>query len=235
MIDRFKELSEPQQLEVRQVIDQFVGTTLRAVPDSSLVTLESADDISGYDLPEFYDDLHDFFQQFVATREDLKSFTFQPQATVNYLGNDEGNAVRFKLLLRTYATLSQGDKPHTGTQHAKWQVKGICKDAMHPGYQVYVLYKQYDNTIQIGSWSKNERDADRMAFVLEEQLDTYGKLFKAKGLGDLVFLQRADEERTSANYTYYGALLRFLVRTTKLKLVYEKELETLAIQLIVKK
>jgi len=191
--------------------------------------------IRGYDLPEFIDDLYDLLNKLQSSTQEFKSFTFKPEHAWGTDIKDEQNALRYSVIARSYATTEKGMKPHEGRKDSRWNLRDIVEDKLNPGYKVLVFSKFYDNTIRLGAWSKNYRDADKFAYKLEDILDTYRYIFRAKGLLQLRFEGR-DEDKFNeiSNFTWYSCPLVYLVRTQAIKLVYEKTLETLAIELIKK-
>lgn len=206
--------------------------SLEATPEAHDL---GADYIKGYDYIEFIDDTHDLFKKLQDSKQ-LKDFSFQPHAAYRDVPESEGNAIRYKLVKRTFATLSQQSEAHVGVLAFKPMLIDIMDDAKNPGYKVLVYYTPYDNTIEFTSWSKNYRDGNLGADFIQEILTTYAPLLKRKGLQQLKFLQRGtDVFQEFGTYSMYGFPVRFYARTYKIKLVYEKTLETLVIETLISK
>jgi len=215
---------------VRQVIVNMVDS----FTPERLVQLQ-ADIIKGYDLDEFFDDLTDFTKGYQRTTGDFKDFSIKPDFSYASIGSSEGNSIRYKIQKRTYATIEQGRREHQGTLMARPMLVNILEDKRNPGYKVLSYAQEYDNTIIIGSWSKNYRDANRGAFLIEEIFDLYSYVFLQKGLKQLHFRDRLEDqyiESKSMNAPQYGALLQYYIRTNKVRLVYEKILEEIAINIL---
>ena len=193
---------------------------------------EIGDYIKGYDIMDFIDDLYDFLNQYNDKTKEFKEFDFKPKSVYSIPSEDEGNTLRYNIKERSYATTQQGFSAHNGRKDYKWQLLDIVEDKEHPKYKVLVFNKSFDNTLILTSWSKNYRDANKFAFQLESLLDTYKSIFKLKGLIDLRYEGRGDDIfREVSNYAYYGCPLEFYVKTNQIRLVYEKVLEEITINL----
>lgn len=191
--------------------------------------------IKGYDLPEFVDDLHDLLSRLNSLSSEFKEFSFKPIGTHHTFSDDENNAIRYEILQRTPASLEQGAGPHNGRKSFKWMLRDIIDDPINHGYKILVYIKEFDNTINLLSYSKNYRDADRYAYFLEDTLDTYAHLFGLKGLSELRYLGRGqDRVVENSDVIWYGCPDTYFLRTTKVKLVREKTLEKIVIDTIIK-
>lgn len=197
-------------------------------------TDESAgwDNIISYDTTEFVDDVYDFMKKYQEHTTEFKDFSMTADF-VHYLPTeDESNALRYSIMKRTHASHEQGAHPHSGRMNYKWILRDILEDKENPGYGVLVYEAQFDNTIQFTSWSKNYRDANRFAVKFEGLMDTYQYIFKQKGLLNFRYIARDDDlYREKSNYSLYGCPLRYFIRTNAIKLVHEKLLEEIAIEL----
>lgn len=198
--------------------------------------INSTDIISGYDIPDFTDDFIDLIKEIQTKTDMFKDLSIKPAFVFEDVGADEGNAIRFKTKKRFPATLTQGARIGEGILDHKWLLTDIIEDKMNPGYKALIYRKQFDNILEISSWSKNFRDADRVAYILEDIFESYGYLFKLKGLHNIRFEGRqADEFREVSNILHYGIPLHYYLRTQKVKLVYEKILENITIEFMLHK
>lgn len=188
----------------------------------------------GYDIKDLILDINSLLKEYSKRSEDFKDFSFAPQMTYNILGEDEQSAVRFKLHRRQYGTVQQQPIPGGGTRSEKWMLLGVLDDIENPGYKVHVFQKSFDNILDIISWSKNYRDADNAAYIIEDLLDTYKYIFKRKGVERLSFQERMEPLfRDTGGTGIHGVPLRYYARTTKIKVVYQKTLESIAAELLV--
>lgn len=187
--------------------------------------------IEGYDIPAFFDDLNDFFTELQKTTGEFKNFSIKPAFSYDSQSKDEGNMIRYEVALRTPASMSS-NQGHSGRLNYNWMLTDEFDDSLNPGYRVYVYSKHFDNTVMITSWSKNHRDADEAAFAIEGYMESYGKkIFQNKGLLQLRYEGRlADKTREVGNVMQFGIPLEFYVRTNRVRLVYEKILESLQIK-----
>jgi len=214
------------------VISSVVLSSLQAVgdlaypPDYKPLPVKVADEIKDYDKTEFIDDVYDFLTGYQEQTGEFKDFTFNADFVDQIPGDSETNSLRYEIYEREYAQGAQG------IRDPRWNLRDVVEDVNNPGYSVLVFTKPFENKIGLTCWSKNYRDADRFADQIEDLIDTYGKIFKAKGLQSLRFLKRGrDLFKERENHTWYGCPLIYLVKTYKVKLVYEKMLEDIAIEI----
>jgi len=216
----------------KQIVSNAV-TSFAGPMDKQLLT-DLGDQIIDYDLDDFVDDLYEFLNQYQQTTGEFKDFTFNASYAYSVPLDSEQNALRFHVIERTDASTQGGvSNPHTGRRNYKWMLYNTIDDLQNPGYKVLTFVKPMDNTIELVSWSKNYRDANKFALQIEDLLDTYSYLFKAKGLIDLRFLGRRDDLfYQTTSLSWYGCPMRYYIKTFKIKLVYEKLLEQLTIDFL---
>lgn len=199
--------------------------------------LTETDELKGYDLPDFINDLYDFLTQWQAKTKDFKDFSMRPSYVYDDVSKDEGNAIRYQIIDRAPAATGRTNTAfdQSTTRGHKWLLRDIWEDELNPGYKVLAYTKSFENMIDISSWSKNARDAERAAYILEDLLETYSYIFKKKGLHFIRYERRmADQYRETSGFGIYGVPLRYLLITTKVKLVYEKILESIVIETLIK-
>lgn len=235
-------MTEIKRFYPSQTIDPNVQTVMQRLLEQitekgDLSSAGGYDDISGYDYMNFIDDAFDLMKQYQAATSTLKDFSLEPAYVYHDVGSDVGNAIRWSMVRRTPASWERTNKFHTdGVRNVKWTLLEILDDTENPGYKVLVYQKQYENTIDFISWSKNYRDANMGAMFLEDFFDTYGNLLKSKGLEFLAMESRmSDLFREAANFSLYGIPMRYNVRTNKIKLVYEHVLENLTKSVLISK
>ena len=220
--------------------DQRIGEIIVRILDNigGIETVkEEYQGVVGYDLDVLLDDVKDLLTNYKKIKpDDLKDFSFMPNYAYGVVPEDEGNSIRYSVVRRTNGVISRTSEPHEGVQVQKYMLRDIMADKENPGYKVLIYEKPMDNTIDFVSWSKNYRDAHRGAELFEELMETYASVLKGKGLIQMRYLGRMNDlYREYANYSLYGVPLRFFFRTNKLKIVYEKVLETLIIETIINK
>lgn len=228
---------EPQTKD--PLIADIIVNTIESIgisPMGAEVPDPYADEIADYDVHNFIDDVYDFLTKYQQLTGEFKDFSMSPSFTYLVPGDDEGNALRYNILQRTIASSEQGQKAHQGRIDKRWRFIKMLDDVQNPGYKALVYAKPFDNTVQFTSWSKNYRDADTFAFKLEELLDTYSTIFKAKGLLQLNYEGRGEDlAKEKSSFTWFGCPLFYHIRTLKTKVVYEKVLEQIAIDIITTK
>jgi hypothetical protein len=234
VINRFFEASSKDP-----VIKKAVTNIVESIPTdtSQEINTNAGSVIKGYDIMEFIDDLNDLLTKYQEKTQELKEFSFQPTFSYSKLTTDESNAIRYEIISRNPGVFHQTNNPNSsGPRAHKWLLTDIVEDLAHPGYKVLVYIQPMDNVISIESWSKNYRDANKAAFVLEDLLETFSYVFKQKGLQILRFQGREkDKYREVSNIQTYGIPLTYYLRTIKTKLVHEKILEDLTISLKINK
>lgn len=222
---------------ITEILETFGGTIYNVdAPTLNLRTIEYGDEIKGYDVYDFINDLHDFLILYNSKTNALNDFTFMPAGVqVDMRSGSDIYAIRYQINQRTYGTVEQGAKQHTGRKSYIWQFREMLEDRRHPGYKVLVYTKPFDNTVTFYSVSTTYRNANLIANTIEDILDTYGYIFKAKGLLDLRYEGRGNDQYYEINnIQFYECPLTYYVRTYKVKLVYEKILEELVIETLIK-
>lgn len=199
------------------------------VPDTPI----SETDLKSYDLDDFINDTYDFFTKYNERNQEFKNFSFRPAHVYETITDSPEYALRYTILERGYATSSQTNQPLSGRRNYRWMPRDVIEDIKNPGYKVIVYEKFYENLIEFTAWSRNYINADKLAGRVEEMLETYSYLFKRKGLIDIRFLGRnKDQFKEFGEILYYGIPLKFYIKTKRIKLVYEKTIEDLAIDVI---
>lgn len=229
MVKRF--IPSTTNPELYDIIVETISSLgpLETTPD---IQLESYDNIVGYSVDNFIDDFYDLLSKYQQTTNDFKDFSIQPKYGYYDLSSDESNAIRYKIMQTTPSGLSRESEPHRGIKAHQWMLIDILDDKENPGYQVLLYQKPIDVTLEISSWSKNYRDANRGAVIIEDLLETYRRIFHRKGLQQMRFLGRKEDiVNQQAHTVTYGCPLQYYLRTVKVKKVYEKVLETLTIEL----
>lgn len=191
------------------------------------------DKVATYSITDFFQDIELLFNKYVERTEEFKDFSFGPEKVYNTTNQQEvGNALRFILLRRTRGTTEQGASQHTGRKSPKWSLIDTLQDEQNEGYAVEVYQKAFDNTIAFTAWSKNYRDANKMAVEFEKIMDFYSAALRKKGLEEIRFEERTEDLYSEgAGYSMYGCRLIYYIRTQEIKLVYKKVLEDLRIEL----
>lgn len=206
------------------------------VKDAASYGISGFDDIVQYDIDDCVADLHEFLNMYQDKFQDFKEFSFRPTSVYEEITQDEGNHLRYSIDKRTPGTMSQQNQPHEGHLAMKWEILDILDDKLNPGYKCVVYVKPFDNSITLYSCSKNFRDADKAAFKLEEILDTYMYVFKQHGADRFQYFGRGSTMRQEMhNIIQYFIPLKFYIRTNAIKLVYEKSIENIAIEAVLKK
>jgi len=194
---------------------------------------KSFDKILTYTISDFFEDVEQLFKKYVEKTQEFKDFDFGPERVYHTTNQQEvGNSLRFMMLRRTRGSTEQGSGQHTGRKDPRWIHRDTLQDEHNPGYSVDVYEKFFDNTVSFTAWSKNYRDANKMAIEFEKILDFYSGALRKKGLMEIRFEERTEDlYQEGAGYSIYGCRLIYYIRTQEIKTVYSKVLEDLRIEL----
>lgn len=213
---------------ITQIVSQF--------GPSQIEQEEGWDALKGYDVEEFLADAKTLFEKHNQLTKEFEGLTFLPENTYQDIEETEACQIRFQLQKRTFGIFNQQSKPHDGVRAVKPILIDILEDIDHPGYKVLAYAQFFDNSIEFTSWSKNYRDANRGAIMIERFFQFYEPIFKMKGLQLIRYNERGtDQLRESGTYALHGAPVRYYIRTFQLQLVYEKTLESIVIETLLTK
>jgi len=205
--------------EIRSVVHGFVQDI---DPQLLIKPSQGFTDVSDYDIDTFIIDLYKFFELYQKETDSFKDFSFRPTSVYESLSEDEGNHLRHRIFHR---------KPTS-----RYNFDCVFDDIRYPGYKALVYRRQVETMFDIYSCSRNYRDADKAAYEIESILDIHRKYFRKKGLNSLFYVERrADEFRDVQSIMQYQIPLVFTAITNQYKIVYEKTLESLAIELVLNK
>ena len=143
--------------------------------------------------------------------------------------------ISIKCIERNPGLFSQGSPYDAGKASA---VKNMLPrlreerpDPDYPGYNIAISGKWFDNIIQLTCWAKTNKRANYRADWLETLLEEYVWWFKAQGIDRFLFMKRGEDiiEGESADNRWYGRPLDYFVRTEKISMISEKQIEEIII------
>lgn len=144
--------------------------------------------------------------------------------------------ISVKCIERNSGLFSQGTPYDAGKQSA---VKNMLPrlreerpDPDYPGYNIAILGKLFDNIIQLTCWAKTNKRANYRVDWLETLLEEYVWWFKAQGINRFLFMKRGEDivEGESDDNRWYGRPLDYFVRTEKISMISEKQIEEIIIK-----
>lgn len=110
------------------------------------------------------------------------------------------------------------------------------EDPDNPGYKRAILGYLHDNVIRLTCWALTNKTANARMLWLEEVMEEYLWYFKISGTNRFLYLKHGPQlVKTVSNNRIYGRPIDYFVRTETLRAVSEKELETIYVNLALRK
>lgn len=147
----------------------------------------------------------------------------------------------FSLVERLPGHYSEGPPMGGDVRNFRPMLREVKEDPDNPGYQRAVFGMWYDNIVRFTCWARTNRTANARAFWFEELMEDYKWFFIIRGVRRVLFWRRnedleRDTTQTDASTTnkYYGRPLEYFVKTEKIRVFTEKELENIILNVNVK-
>lgn len=143
-------------------------------------------------------------------------------------------AIVFSLVRRAPGSFSQG-APFEGTvKNQRPMFRGIEEDSSNPGYRTVSYGYWYDNAVRFTCWARTNKAANRRAEWFEDMMEEYSWWFKLQGVNRVLFLERQPDIVTEVGENrWYGRPIDYFVRTEKLRVYSEKQLEEILLKIAV--
>jgi len=105
-------------------------------------------------------------------------------------------------------------------------------DPDHKGYSVAILGKWFDNVVRLTCWARTNKRANYRADWLETLMEEYMWWFKAEGIDRTFFIGRGEDQvkGTEDDNRWYGRPLDYFVRTEKISMRSEKQIEEILLK-----
>lgn len=189
---------------------------------------------SSKSLVEFYglvnDAIKDYEKRAGTTEENQILFTEEEPDN-----NTQTETISFSLVRREPGAYAQGAPFEGKVKNLNFITREKGEDAENPGYQYAINGYLYDNVVRFTCWATTNKAANARAMWLEDMMEDYKWWFTAQGLQRVLFWGRNQDLVTVIDGNkWYGRPLEYFVRTEKLKVFQEKELEEIIINLAVK-
>lgn len=188
------------------------------------------------DLPEFFELL------FKMLKIDAPQMTFVP-AYPKYLRPDseeftrsmDNPAARFPVTItyrvkRREPATTGGNKEPFGTGFRELTPHERKRIAQIDGTQVVIYGQNFDNEIEFEVWCATNFEAEKVVNWFEQYLRTHRVWLRDKGLGEILFMRRTDDQSELNNRLERRSLV-FYVRTEELSTEDEVVLRNLEIRL----
>jgi hypothetical protein len=116
-------------------------------------------------------------------------------------------------------------------KNLKPMLREEVNDPDHKGYKIAICGKWFDNVVRLTCWAKTNKRANYRADWLENLMDEYDWWFKSEGIDRVIYVGRkADEITDKNNNRWYGRPLDYFVRTEKISMRSEKQIEEILIK-----
>jgi hypothetical protein len=106
-------------------------------------------------------------------------------------------------------------------------------DPDHKGYKIAISGKWFDNIIRLTCWARTNKRANYRADWLETLMEEYTWWFKAEGIDRFLFVGRSEDivDGTEDDNRWYGRPLDYFVRTEKISMTSEKQIEEILLKI----
>jgi hypothetical protein len=113
-----------------------------------------------------------------------------------------------------------------GVKNLTPRLREEINDPDNQGYSIAITGKWFDNVIRLTCWAKTNKRANYRADWLETLMDEYAWWFKMEGIDRLFFIgRREDKTEDESGNRWYGRPLDYFVRTEKIAMRSEKQIE----------
>jgi hypothetical protein len=149
--------------------------------------------------------------------------------------NSDTETITFSLVRREPGQFGQG--PPFGAKHHNLRpmLREEIKDPSVPGYRCATTGYWYDNLVRFTCWARTNKAANARAEWFEDMMEEYTWWFRWSGVSRVIFWGRdADIATEIDENTWYGRPINIFVKTEKVRVFNEKELEEILIDLKVK-
>lgn len=150
-------------------------------------------------------------------------------------------SITFSLVERRPGHFSEGAPTQGSVRNFKPILREVGKDPDNPGYMRATFGMWYDNIIRFTCWARTNRTANQRAIWFEELMEDYKWFFAISGVPRVLFWQRLEDTTRDITYQgssttkYYGRPLEYFVKTEKIRVFTEKELENIILNVNVSK
>lgn len=105
-------------------------------------------------------------------------------------------------------------------------------DKENPGYRYVVKGYWYDNLVRFTCWARTNKTANKRAEWFEQLMQEYSWWYSLQGVNRVLFWDQGTDIVTVVDGNkWYGRPIDFFVRTEKLRVFSEKELEEILVRL----
>jgi hypothetical protein len=226
-----EELTENQRrIYVQQAFEYIVGETTQQGRTGQTRSVTPG---KAKSLLEFYD----LVRQAIGHLEDRASVPEENK--VRYTEeepdtNSSTETITFSLIKREPGQFGQGAP--FGAQHRNLRpiLREEFTDPTHAGYRVATTGYWYDNLVRFTCWARTNKVANARAEWFEDMMEEYTWWFRYNGVSRVIYWGRGTDIVTEVDGNkWYGRPIDIFVKTEKVRVFTERELEEIFINLTV--
>lgn len=218
-----------RRIIIRRVYDNLITNNTRQIDTSRSKTLGSAKS-----LLEFYNlvrQAKDDYETRANTLDVNKIIFTEEEPDVE----SETETVTFGLVKRAPGSFGQGSPFESNVKNLRPIQRESGSDTENPGYNYTIHGYWYDNLVRFTCWARSNKQANKRAEWFENLMEEYAWWFTINGVNRVLFWGRdSDIVTVIDNNKWYGRPLDYFVRTEKLRVFSEKQLEEVLIRLAVR-
>lgn len=150
--------------------------------------------------------------------------------------DNDTEVISVKCMERHPGLFSQGTPYDAGkpaaVKNMTPRLREEINDPDHHGYSIAICGKWFDNVVRLTCWARTNKAANRRADWLEDLMEEYDWWFKAEGIDRTIFIGRAEDVVIGQedDNRWYGRPLDYFVRTEKISMKSEKQIEEILIK-----
>lgn len=149
-------------------------------------------------------------------------------------GRDLTEAITFNLVKRVPGAFAQGAPFEAGVKNLRPILREKRIDPANPTYQAAVMGYWHDNLVRFTCWAKTNKAANKRAAWFEAMMEEYAWWFRMQGVSRVLFWGRHEDKYVVADDNkWYGRPLEFFVKTETIRVLSEKTLEEIIVNLSV--
>jgi hypothetical protein len=140
--------------------------------------------------------------------------------------------ITYSLISREPGSFSQGAPLEGRVKNQRPMFREEADDPEEPGYKQMILGYWHDNTVRFTCWARTNKAANKRAEWFENLMEEYSWWYKLQGVERVISLgQRADIVANVQKNKWYGRPFDFFVRTETLRVLKEKTIENVLVNL----
>lgn len=217
-----------QRILVRNVFDNLITTSTRSAQPRSKTLGAAKTLLDFYNLVRLAKDDYETRQNIL---DEFKVIFTEEEPDVE----SKTETITFGLVKRAPGAFGQGAPFEADVKNMRPIFRESGTDTTNPGYNNAVYGYWYDNIVKFTCWARTNKVANSRADWFENMMSEYDWWFRSQGVNRVLFWGRdSDIVTVIDNNKWYGRPLNYFVRTEKLRIFSEKQMEEILIRLSVK-